>query len=73
MIKRNDEHLKAPLKKSTQILPMEQDLQLEVTVKTTNTSSAVTINTNFNDKLFSICTLWSFIHSGVMKEEGNIC
>lgn len=52
---------------------MEQDLRLEVTLETTNTSSAVTINTNFNDELFSICLFWSFIHPGVMKEEGNIC
>lgn len=51
---------------------MKQDLHLEVTLKTTNTSSAVTINTNFSDKLFSICIVLSFIHSGVMKEEGNI-
>lgn len=51
---------------------MKQDLHLEVTLKTTNTSSAVTINTNFNDKLVFICIVLSFIHSGVMKEEGNI-
>lgn len=52
---------------------MERDLHPEVTLTTTSTSSAVTRNANFNDKLFSICILWSFIHSGVMKEEGNIC
>lgn len=52
---------------------MAQDLHLEVMLKAAIARSAVTINTNFNDKLFFICILRSFTHSGVTKEEGNIC
>lgn len=60
--RRNDEGLKALTMKAIKILTsyMEQDLSLEITLETTNTSSAVTINTDFNDNLFSICIFFKF-------------
>lgn len=61
--RRNDEDLKALPKKAIKILTsyMEQDLSVEVTLEATNTSSAVTIKTDFNDKLFSICIFFFWV------------